>query len=122
MCSAQGASQCFEDAAVLGTLLGQVQRGEQLDDILFIYESLRKPRAKEVKKQSAEVLRVFCLPNGLEQQNRDSQLTEPEPSQGYPVILMDPVFRRWLWGYNANTEALHAWEKYLHDKTSKNAN
>lgn len=111
--SAQGASQCFEDAAVLGTLFGLIQRTAQLNDILTIYERLRKPRAMEVRCRSAKEFRVLCLPNGPEQQDRDHQLRQLTASKRYPVSLMDRTFRKWLWGYNANDDALQAWESYL---------
>lgn len=89
---AQGASQCFEDAAVLTTLFELIQDSAYIDDILLIYEDLRKPRAMEVRRRSSEELRTFCLPNGPEQRQRDYQLSQLAQSKDCPVSLMDPIF------------------------------
>ena len=116
LCSAQGAAQCFEDAAVLGTLFDQLNDEWQLADVLSVYEKVRKPRAMEVKQRSSDELDIFCMPDGPAQRERDELISQQPPFAGSPIFLMDPDFQRWLWGYNAGEEALKAWKAHWSEK------
>lgn len=110
-CSAQGASQCFEDAAVLGTVLANIRTPTQLESALHLYESLRMPRAAEIRSRSKQAMDEMSLPDGLEQQTRDKRLLESSSDGSPPILLMDPSFREWLWGYSAKDEAIVALQR-----------
>lgn len=49
----QGAAQAIEDAAVLAQCLGSVTSKDGVHSALEIYETIRKPRAKEVQARSS---------------------------------------------------------------------
>ncbi|KAL9116383.1 MAG: hypothetical protein Q9187_007091 [Circinaria calcarea] len=110
---AQGAAQAFEDCAVLAVLFSKIQSKSQIPDILSIYERIRKPRAREVRIRAREMRTVFGMRDGPLQQERDRQLLEHAPFEGYPNPLADPVLQKWLYGYRAIEEAERAWEVYL---------
>ena len=109
----QGAAQCIEDAAVLSTLFAHLSHRSQIFDILTIFERLRKPRALRLQQRSHEMRAIYGMQDGPAQAERDRQLTQFEPFEGYPVPWMDPVFRDWMYTYDAAGEAEKAWEKYL---------
>ncbi len=50
--------------------------------------------------------------DGPRQQERDRQLSQHEPFEGYPNRWADPVFQPWLFGYNAFQEVENAWKRY----------
>jgi len=53
--------------------------------------------------------------DGPRQEERDRQLLEygAHPYEGYPSKWQDPVFRKWLWGYDAEEAVQAAWARYL---------
>ncbi len=81
-------------------------------DLITIYEKLRKDRTTRVVEASTAVRDVFHMTDGERQQERDRQLTEHIPFEGYPHRLADPVFQEWLFGYDAFTEVDEAWKRY----------
>ena len=109
----QGAAMAFEDAAVLGTLLSNIQHKSQLADILSMYERIRKPRTMALRDRSRAMRDVYAFNDGPLQQERDRQLQEHAPFDGYPNFLADPIFQKSLFSYNAVAEAERAWETYL---------
>ncbi len=52
------------------------------------------------------------MTDGERQQERDRQLTEQEPFEGYPNRWADPVFQEYLFGYDAFAEVDMAWKRY----------
>ena len=50
--------------------------------------------------------------DGKRQMERDRQLLEHEPFEGFPNRWADPVFQDWLFGYDAFKEADAAWNRY----------
>lgn len=48
---------------------------------------------------------IWQLLDGPEQEERDRRLLEDEPGEGFPNLLADPVFQRWLWGFDAKRDA-----------------
>lgn len=52
------------------------------------------------------------MTDGERQQERDRQLIEQEPFEGYPNRWADPVFQEWLFGYDAFVEVDKAWKRY----------
>ena len=102
----------FEDAAVLGVLFAAIQRKSQLPDVLSIYEKVRKPRAMEMRRRSRAIREIYAMKDGPLQEERDRQLLEHVPFDGYPNYLADPVLQKWMFGYKAIEEAGKAWQKY----------
>ncbi|CAF9926534.1 MAG: hypothetical protein ALECFALPRED_003465 [Alectoria fallacina] len=109
---AQGAAQAVEDGAVLGALFERIEQKSQISDILTIYERLRKERTTRVVKGSTALRDIFHMTDGERQQERDRQLTQQEPFEGYPNRWADPVFQEYLFGYDAFAEVDMAWTRY----------
>lgn len=110
---AQGAALAIEDGAVLGSLLAKVQTTDQLKDIVVIYEDIRKARTTKVVKESTKFRNIFHMRDGPEQLERDRQLLEEPPFEGYPHRWADPVLQQWLYGYDAHAEVQRAWGQYV---------
>ncbi|KAL8687848.1 MAG: hypothetical protein Q9218_006093 [Villophora microphyllina] len=110
---AQGAAMVFEDAGVLGTLLSKIQHRKQIPDILLMYERLRKPRTTALRDRSRAMGKIYAYEDGPLQEERDRQLQNHAPFDGYPNFLADQGFQRLLFGYNAIEEANSAWNIYL---------
>jgi hypothetical protein len=110
--SGQGAAMAFEDAAVLGVLFASLKTKEQVPDILTIFEQVRQLRTLEVSRRSAAMRDVFAIPDGPKQQERDRQLREHKPFDGYANVLADPVLQKWLFGYDAIEEGTKAWHVF----------
>lgn len=102
----------MEDAAVLAALISQAQSKDDIKGALEIYERLRKPRTSRIVHESTEYGAVMHLPDGEEQRERDRQMTECEPFEGYPNKWADPVFQDYLFRYDADAVAAEAWEDY----------
>ena len=110
--SAQGAAQAIEDAAVLGALLARLEDKSQIKDVLRLYESIRKPRTTKVIAGSDARRKVYQLRDGDAQQERDQQLRQKSPFEGYPKCIADPDFQSWLLDYDAEVEVEKAWQQY----------
>jgi salicylate hydroxylase len=85
---AQGASQAMEDAAVLAEELGSVTRAG-IDEALARYVSRRAKHAGMVQEASLQNMRLYHLPDGPEQQERDAKLKR---FKGESDVSYD-----WLW-------------------------
>jgi len=109
---AQGAAQAVEDGAVLGALFERIEHRSQIPDLLTIYERLRKERTTRVVKGSTALRDIFHMVDGDRQQERNRQLLEHAPFEGYPNRWADPVFQPWLFGYDAFAEVDAAWKRY----------
>ena len=101
-----------EDGAVLGHLFSKLEHKHEIPDLLRLYESIRKPRTTRIVECSTAMQEIFNLPDGTRQRERDRQLTEEQPCEGYPNRWADPVFQRWLLGYDTEIEVEKAWEKF----------
>lgn len=110
--SAQGAAQAVEDGAVLGALFERIESRSQIADVLTMYERLRKDRTTRIVKGSTALRDIFHMVDGPRQEERDRQLTEHEPFEGYPNRWADPVFQEWLFGYDSFAEVARAWKRY----------
>ena len=71
---AQGAAMAIEDGAVLGNLLSRISHISQLRPLLKAYQDLRLPRTAEVQESSRLNQRIFHLPDGPEQRQRDDNM------------------------------------------------
>jgi salicylate hydroxylase len=108
---AQGAAQAVEDGAVLGGLLAHFSAADRnnLRPALDAYERLRKARTTAVVKGSTALQNIFHMPDGAAQQERDRILLEDKPEEGFPNRWRDPVFQKFLFGYDSFAEAEKAW-------------
>ena len=102
----------FEDAAVFGTLFGKIRHKSQIPDILSIYERLRKPRTMALRARSQAQRAVNGFKDGELQEERDRQLRQHQPFDGFPNFLADPGLQNLVFGYDAVKEAEIAWETY----------
>ncbi|SRR6266536_200634 len=110
---AQGAAQAVEVGAVLGHLFEKMTHKNQLTDLLVIYEAIRKSRTTRVVKGSTAYRDIYHMHDGPRQVERDRQLLEYEPFEGYPNRWADPVFQKFLFDYDAQEEVEKAWETYV---------
>lgn len=104
-----------EDGAVLGGLLEKMEDKSQLKGLLAAYESLRKKRTTRIVLESTHQRHVFHLPDGEEQGERDATLLADDLKAGFPNKWRDPVFQKFLFGYDAFSEVETAWGKFKSD-------
>ncbi|CZR67538.1 related to salicylate hydroxylase [Phialocephala subalpina] len=109
---AQGAAQAVEDGAVLGALFEKAENKAEIYDALGIYEELRKPRTTRVSRESTAYRAITHMDDGEKQRERDRQMTNYKPFEGYPNRWADPVFQEYLFGYDAYIIVAEAWSKY----------
>ncbi|KAI0021829.1 FAD/NAD(P)-binding domain-containing protein [Xylariomycetidae sp. FL0641] len=100
---AQGAAQAFEDAAMLGTILGNITKKEQIPAAISVCEELRKPRATRIKQAAKAQKAVYALPDGPVQEERDANL-------GKAPLGSDTSPFKWVWEYDAAAEGTRAWQ------------
>ncbi|MFC9557010.1 FAD-dependent monooxygenase [Rhodococcus sp. NPDC056960] len=93
---AQGAVQAIEDAAALAQCLA-AQPGDP-ESALAVYEQVRRPRACRLQELSRDRKHINHLPDGPEQQQRDTALGDG-----------DALTRSgWIYGYDAEAAAQEA--------------
>ena len=88
----------------------------QVPDALRIYEQVRKPRTTEIRNRTNAQKITYGLRDGPLQEIRDKELTGAA-LEGCPNALEDPTFQKWLWGYDAVTEAQCVWNAFVREKT-----
>ncbi|KAJ4489914.1 hypothetical protein J3R30DRAFT_3417294 [Lentinula aciculospora] len=71
---AQGAAMAVEDAECLGVLFSHITNLNQIPSLLKAYEDIRYERATTTQRLSTENRETYHLPDGPEQQARDSRL------------------------------------------------
>ncbi|KAJ4482209.1 hypothetical protein J3R30DRAFT_2139839 [Lentinula aciculospora] len=71
---AQGSAMAIEDAAVLGNLFSRLSNTAQIPELLKVYENLRHARVSATQAASTRNRRVYHLPDGIEQQQRDTAM------------------------------------------------
>lgn len=103
----------LEDAAILSALFTKMHHKSQIPDVLAIYEQVRKPRAILMKERSRAMRDINGMIDGPLQQERDRQLLQDAPFEGYPNPWADPVAQKWMFGYDAYKEGEDAWNIYL---------
>lgn len=104
---AQGANSAVEDGTVLGLLLGHVKSRDQVGQALKMYEKLRKARGEAVVKETFKQRHDFHLPDGPEQEARDSlflSMLGKELKGPFPSRWTCPEVQPWLYGYDAFKE------------------
>ena len=70
---AQGAAQAIEDGAALAACLRQ-GRSEKVADLLREYEAIRQPRTAAIQALARQNSKIFHLPDGPDQQQRDRRM------------------------------------------------
>ncbi|KAM6504583.1 hypothetical protein FSOLCH5_015325 [Fusarium solani] len=104
---AQGANSAIEDGAVLGLLLGNLSRKEDLPKALARYQQLRKARGDSIVRETFKQRDSFHMHDGPEQEARDaiflSQLGK-ELRAPFPSRWTCPEVQPWLYGYDAFKE------------------
>ncbi|KAJ5539463.1 FAD binding domain-containing protein [Penicillium frequentans] len=108
----QGAAMAFEDAATIGVLLSSIKDKKQIPDLLTIYETIRRPRVTEMHRRVKQVRDIYSMADGPKQQERDRQLREQAPFDGYPNFLADPVLQEWMFSYDAFKVAQKALDRF----------
>ncbi|KAI1759189.1 FAD/NAD(P)-binding domain-containing protein [Hypoxylon sp. FL1150] len=111
----QGANSAIEDGAVLGRLLGHIQRKEQIGEVLKMYEELRKPRGEAIVKEALGQRDIFHMLDGPKQRERDeillSQMGKEIKEAPFPIRWCCPQVQPWLFGYDACAEVDKAVKK-----------
>ncbi|KAI9457211.1 FAD/NAD-P-binding domain-containing protein [Lactarius psammicola] len=83
---AQGAAIAIEDAAVIGDLFSRVSSLKQVPALLQAYQDLRLPRATATQQSSRLNQKIFHLPDGPEQRERDAAMREAMAAELEPVV------------------------------------
>ena len=78
-----------EDGAVIGALFERLESLAQMQDVLIIYERLRKARTSRVVRGSAAITQWWHMEDGDRQRERDRQMTEDPPFEGCPNFYAD---------------------------------
>ena len=112
----------IEDGAVLGNLLSRISRLSQLGPLLKAYQDLRLARTSMVQQSSRLNQRIFHLPDGPEQRERDENMRKAmavELSGDLGVVRResDGNQNQWadrkksdeLFGYDADAEVDKWW-------------
>ena len=110
--SAQGAAQAIEDGAVLGELFARMHEKSQIQDIIHMYEEIRKPRTSRVIAGSNTRRDIYQMRDGVAQQKRDHELRQEHSSDKYPRCIEDPNFQSWLLEYDTESAVERAWQQY----------
>ena len=106
--SGQGSAMGIEDAAVLAQLLADASHGDDLRDLLKLYEKLRRPRCESVQKYAAVLGRTWGTKNpkmikkmheaiGM---TNDPRYAEIKPDKN--AAFVSPAFEKWLDLYDAS--------------------
>lgn len=106
---AQGAAQAVEDAAALGVLLSLITSPDEIPQALRAYERSRKERAETVQQSGSDNRITLHLSDGLEQQARDAQFRAAASDGSNPDRWSDRETQRFLWGWDAEEDALNVW-------------
>ncbi|OCL05544.1 FAD/NAD(P)-binding domain-containing protein [Glonium stellatum] len=109
----QGATQSIEDAALLGELFAKIKHRHQVSDVLTIFRDIRQMRVAAISKRSTQIGLIWEFEDGPYQRERDRQLKEHQPFEGYPNPYTDSALLKWLYKYNIREEAELAWERYM---------
>lgn len=93
---AQGAAQCFEDAAVLRKCLALEI---PLKEALKHYEGIRMPRASLIQAKTREHQHILHIDDGSEQQKRDEKIKINNEEN--PIFWGYEDRRKWLFSHDA---------------------
>lgn len=115
-----------EDGAVLGKLLGLLNSSSELSsnakalipEVLHLYESLRKSRTTVNVKGAISNQRMYHLPDGPEQEARDSELERVQWGDKTNWNNTDVEYQNNLLGFDVVREceaAFESWKEKRYD-------
>ena len=107
---AQGAAQCFEDAAVL---IECFRRTTDIPLALKVYELARKERAEKLQASGSETRDVIHLPDGPAQRARDEKYRMVKGHGEKPDRLVDTGFQDYMYGVDVLKEVAEGWEGFV---------
>ncbi|KAF6823028.1 salicylate hydroxylase [Colletotrichum plurivorum] len=122
----QGAAMAVEDGAVLGKLLGLLERSpksgspESISQVLRLYEYLRKSRTAVNMAGAASNKKWYHVADGPDQEARDAEMAGATPSTGWR--WMDPEYREQLLGHDAVAEAVETFGRWEKEEVMFNSN
>ncbi|KAH6667461.1 putative salicylate hydroxylase [Halenospora varia] len=132
---AQGAAMAVEDGAVIGYLIGELNRrleientpninyGDAIQSLLQLYEKSRKHRTTVNVLGAQENRVMYHLKDGLEQMKRDAELKDFDFIEGHSnMTLANPSYQKDLLGFDALKDAARAFGEWWSgfDSTSSN--
>ena len=86
---------------MLSGLLSEAKDVSQIPELLKLYNEIRQPRTSFIIRSSKRMENIMHFPDGPLQIERDRLLTEGVCTAGFPVMLAEPVFQEWLWGFDS---------------------
>ncbi|KAK2625876.1 hypothetical protein QTJ16_005188 [Diplocarpon rosae] len=110
---ASGAGMSLEDGAVLGECLARIssRSAASKQRALHVYERCRKGRTEMVVRRGSLQQRLYHLPDGPEQEERDRQMRMVPPPAGEALAWRDPGLAPVLLGYDAVRDVEEHWSK-----------
>lgn len=91
----------------------------QIPDALGIFQEIRQARCQEIARRAARAGEVWCLEDGPAQQQRDLEMLENEPFDGFPNPFSDPKLQGSLYDYDVAKATKEAWGSFFEAKDSK---
>lgn len=87
----------IEDAAVLGNLLSRLQHKKDLPNTLHAFQEIREPRVSEIAAETWLNRKIFHLPDGPEQQQRDSSMRAAMDAAASPAVAVSTRGNANMW-------------------------
>ncbi|ANB14630.1 hypothetical protein AWJ20_2235 [Sugiyamaella lignohabitans] len=98
---AQGAAQAIEDGACISSLLSQCETEKDIPDAMRKYEKRRKLRCEKIQRGARDNGYIWHMPDGEEQEQRDSDMKLQPADKKNPNQWSDPLFQKWMFGWDA---------------------
>jgi salicylate hydroxylase len=100
----------IEDGAALAETLERATNTEDIKQVLPAFEKIRKPRAELIASASAMLGKMWQMPDGEAQQQRDERMKEMPIWDAntwdgthvdeVPGSLRDPKYQTWVMGHD----------------------
>jgi salicylate hydroxylase len=100
----------IEDGAALAETLGRATNAEDIKRVLPAFEKIRKPRAELIAIASAMLGKIWQMPDGEAQQQRDERMKampvwdaktwDGSHIDDVPGSLRDPNYQSWVMGHD----------------------
>ena len=110
-----------EDGAVLGVLLGRLNRSglqkpaSYIPDIFRLYEALQKTRTTTNVKGAIANQQMFHMPDGPEQRARDAELATVDWKKPSSFLWADIKYQKSLLAFDSMTATEKAFDKWIKD-------
>lgn len=118
---AQGAAMAVEDGAVLGVLLGNLNRSglqkpaSHIPDIFRLYEALQKTRTTTNVKGAIANQQMYHMPDGPEQRARDAELAIADWKKSSSFLWADMEYQKSLLAFDSMGAAEKAFDRWIKD-------